>query len=212
MSQEKQLTNEFKIGFKSNPKDIITQCEKLFKEDKSKEVHLSAVANSIGELTIITEILKLMIPGLVQKKILSVIPPRSKEKEKKDQNKPKKLYPRIEFILSIDKKDKNNDDSPSKITEEERTLLINTLENQKESFRKSRKSMRTLRNYRKWRTNSRSLRFSKPSRRISYNRKKVGNNIRRPFGKPSRGRKMNVKKINGGWKESGSKQDSTVKN
>ena len=137
MSQEKQLPNEFRIGFKSNPKDVITQCEKILKEDKTKEVHLSAVANSIGELTIIVEILKSMIPCLSQKKILSVISPRSKEKDKKPEDKPKKLFPRIEFILSIDEKDKNNDNCPAKITEEERALLIDTLEKQKESFRKA---------------------------------------------------------------------------
>ena len=37
MSQEKQTSNEFRIGFKSNPKEVITQCEKLLKDDKVKE-------------------------------------------------------------------------------------------------------------------------------------------------------------------------------
>lgn len=210
MSQEKQFPNEFRIGFKSNPKDVITQCEKILKEDKTKEVHLSAVANSIGELTIIVEILKSMIPCLSQKKILSVISPRSKEKDKKPEDKPKKLFPRIEFILSIDEKDKNNDNCPAKITEEERALLIDTLEKQKESFRKSRKSMKTLRKYRRWRTYSRKGRYSRPIRRNIYNRKKV-NNTRRPFSKPPRGRNVNVKKT-GSRKESRNKQASPVKN
>ena len=108
MSQEKQLPNEFRIGFKSNPKDVITQCEKILKEDKTKEVHLSAVANSIGELTIIVEILKSMIPCLSQKKILSVISPRSKEKDKKPEDKPKSFFQELNSFYPLMKRIKND--------------------------------------------------------------------------------------------------------
>ena len=209
MSEEKQVSNEFRIGFKSNPKDVISQCEKLLKEDKSKEVHLSAVANSIGELTTIVEILKLMIPGLSEKKEFSVISPRTSQKDKNAEKKKKRLYPRIEFILSFDEK---KESSPTKITEEERAILINTLEKQKESFRKSKKSIRTIGQNRKWRNYSRRQRYSYAARRTSYNGKKTVYNNRRPFGKSLSKRKNNVKKVTGSRKNSGNKQASPVKN
>lgn len=211
MSQEKQTSNEFRIGFKSNPKEVITQCEKLLKGDKVKEIHLSAVANSIGELTTITEILKLIIPGLSQKKLFSVISPRSSEKDKKPDKKSKRLYPRLEFILSIDEKD-NQIDSPSKISEDEISLLIDSLEKQKESYRKTRKSRRALNNSRRWRTYSRRPKYSNPNRRTSYGKKKVGYSYRRPFGRSPNGRKSVVKKAGGSRKNSGNKQVSPVKN
>ena len=211
MSQEEQASNEFKIGFKSNPKEVITKCEKLLKDDKVKEIHLSAVANSIGELTIIAEILKIIIPGLSQKKLFSAISPRSNEKDKKPDQKPKRLYPKLEFILFIDEKDKQIDSAP-KISEEEISLLIDSLEKQKESYRKSRKSMRSLKNGRRWRPYSRRPRFSNPKRRASYGKKKAGYNYRKPFGRSPNGKKSVVKKAGGSRKNSGNKQTFPVKN
>ena len=211
MSQEEQASNEFRIGFKSNPKEVITKCEKLLKDDKVKEIHLSAVANSIGELTIIAEILKIIIPGLSQKKLFSAISPRSNEKDKKPDQKPKRLYPRLEFILFIDEKDKQIDSAP-KISEEEISLLIDSLEKQKESYRKSRKSMRSLKNGRKWRPYSRRPRFSNPKRRASYGMKKAGYNYRKLFGRSPNGKKSVVKKAGGSRKNSGNKQTFPVKN
>lgn len=209
MSQEKQLSNEFRIGIKSSPKYVITQCEKLLKEDKSKEIQLSAVGHSIGELTIISEILKSMIPQLSKKMLFSVISSKPSEKDKKIENKTRRLYPRLEIVLSVDEKDK--EDSPIKITEEERTLLIETLEKQKEYYRKSRKSRRPLRNRRRWKNYSRKPRYQNSIRRNSYNKKKIAYN-RRPFGKSPNGRRSNVKKTNGSRKNSGNKPASPVKN
>ena len=211
MSQEEQASNEFRIGFNSKPKEVITKCEKLLKDDKAKEIHLSAVANSIGELTIITEILKLVIPGLSQKNLFSVISPRSSEKDKMPDKKSKRLYPRIEFILSIDEKDKQID-SPSKISEDEISLLIDSLEKQKESYRKSRKSKRALNNTRRWRTYSRRPRYSNPNRRTSYGKKKAIYSYRRPLVRNPNGRKSVVKKAGGSRKNSGNKPASPVKN
>ena len=66
MSEDKRPENEFRIGLKSNPKEVITQCEKLLKDDKFKEIHLSAISSSIGEISIIAEILKYTFPNLSQ--------------------------------------------------------------------------------------------------------------------------------------------------
>lgn len=209
MSEDKRPANEFRIGFKSNPKEVITQCEKLLKDDKFKEIHLSAISSSIGEISIIAEILKYTFPNLSQKNVFSVITPPSTEKKKKADENKKKLYPRLEIILTLgDKKE----EPATKITEEEIKILIDTLEKQKESYRKSRNSKKVFRRIRRWRTYSRKKRYSYSSKKNNFTAKRTGFFNRRPFGKsPIRGRN-NVNKSMGIRKDSGNKQAASVKN
>lgn len=209
MSEEKIASNEFRIGFRSNPKEIITKCEKLFKDDKVKEIHLSAISSSIGEITTISEILKYIFPNLSKKNVFSVITPPLSNKKKKSEENAKKLYPRLEIILTMGEK---NEGSPTNITEEEIKILIDTLEKQKESFRKSRNSRKHVRRNRRWRTYSRKKRYSYSAKRINFNIKRAGFNTRRLFGKsPLRGR-SNVNKANERRKNSGNRQAASVKN
>jgi hypothetical protein len=209
MSEDKRPANEFRIGFKSNPKEVITQCEKLLKDDKFKEIHLSAISSSIGEISIIAEILKYTFPNLSQKNVFSVITPPSTEKKKKADENKKKLYPRLEIILTLgDKKE----EPATKITEEEIKILIDTLEKQKESYRKSRNSKKVFRRIRRWRTYSRKKRYSYSPKKNNFTAKRTGFFNRRPFGKsPIRGRN-NVNKSMGIRKDSGNKQAASVKN
>ena len=209
MSEDKKASNDFRIGFRTNPKEVITQCEKLLKDDKVKEIHLSAISSSIGEISTISEILKCMFQNLSQKNVLSVITPPTSKKKKKAEENAKKLYPRLEIILTMgDKKE----DSLAKITEEEIKLLIDTLEKQKESFRKSRNSKKPLRRNRRWRTYPRNKRFSYSAKRNNFNMKRTGFINRRPFGKsPIRGRN-NINKAVGSRKTSGNKQAANAKN
>ena len=209
MSEDKRPANEFRIGFKSNPKEVITQCEKLLKDDKFKEIHLSAISSSIGEISIIAEILKYTFPNLSQKNVFSVITPPSTEKKKKTDENKKKLYPRLEIILTLgDKKE----EPATKITEEEIKILIDTLEKQKESYRKSRNSKKAFRRIRRWRTYSRKKRYSYSPKKNNFTAKRTGFFNRRPFGKsPIRGRN-NVNKSMGIRKDSGNKQAASVKN
>ena len=209
MSEDKRPANEFRIGFKSNPKEVITQCEKLLKDDKFKEIHLSAISSSIGEISIIAEILKYTFPNLSQKNVFSVITPPSTEKKKKADENKKKLYPRLEIILTLgDKKE----EPATKITEEEIKILIDTLEKQKESYRKSRNSKKAFRRIRRWRTYSRKKRYSYSPKKNNFTAKRTGFFNRRPFGKsPIRGRN-NANKTMGSRKDSGNKQAASVKN
>ena len=209
MSEDKRPANEFRIGFKSNPKEVITQCEKLLKDDKFKEIHLSAISSSIGEISIIAEILKYTFPNLSQKNVFSVITPPSTEKKKKADENKKKLYPRLEIILTLgDKKE----EPATKITEEEIKILIDTLEKQKESYRKSRNSKKAFRRNRRRRIYSRNKRYSYSPKMTNFNAKRTGFFNRRPFGKsPIRGRN-NVNKTRGSRKDSGTKQAASVKN
>ena len=209
MSEDKKPSNEFRIGFRSNPKEIITQCEKLLKDDKVKEIHLTAISSAIGEISTISEILKYMFPNLSQKNVFSVITPPPSQKKKKAEENAKKLYPRLEIVLTIGEK---KEDSSTNITQEQIKLLIDTLEKQKESFRKSRNSKKSLRRNRRWRTFPRKKRYSYSTKRSNFNAKRTGFINRRPFGKsPIRGRN-NVNKTNGNRKISGNKQAASAKN
>lgn len=190
MSEDKKPSNEIRIGFKSKPKEIISQCEKLLKEDKVKDLHLSAVSTSISDLVITVEILKTMFKGLYQKSVFSTISPRvSKKKKKDDANNNKRLCPRLEIVLSMEKPKEEKEDS-KEISEEERKILIETLEKQKEAFikmRKTRRFRRPLRKNRKLGYNRRGYSYS--NRRNTFiKRRPVYNNTMRFRKSPIRGR------------------------
>lgn len=209
MSEVKTPTNEFRIGIKSKPKELITQCEKLLKDEKIKDLHLSAVGNSIGEAITIVEILKSMYPNLFQKTIFSTIPGRTTDnKEKKGQ--PKNLFPKVEIILSTEKIAEKNDSI--QISEDERQLLIDTLEKKKEILNKRKKFRRPFRRIRQWGYNGRQ-RFAYSAKRIGYNNRRYGfSNNRKPYGKPPIRKRLNMRKFNGNKKNNGNKQSSPVKN
>ena len=216
MSQEKQEkvpANEIRIGLKSKPKDVIAQCEKLIKEDKIKDLHLSAVSNSIGELVITAEILKSMFPELIQKSVFSTIESRTDEKDKKPEAKTKRLYPRLEIVLYTEKPAESKDEAP-KISEEDRKLLLETIDGQKAAFKNRRKVFRRNNFRRRNRNRNRTWgfktrqRFAFSSKRPNFiNRRRPNyNNLRRPFVRPPAARRINKNmnnKFNGPRKNSG---------
>ena len=211
MSEDKKPTNEFRIGINSMPKAIITQCEKLIKDENVKDLHLSAVGNTIGELVSIVEILKSIYPNLFQKTVLSTIPATTSDKNKEKKTDSKKLLPKLEVILSIEKISEKNENSV-KISEDERQILIDILEKRKEIFIKRRKSRKLFRTNRKWGFNTRK-RYSYSAKRTGYNNKRYGFiNIGKPYGRNPIRKKINIKKFNGTRKNSGNKQTVTVKN
>jgi hypothetical protein len=170
--ENKPINNEIRVGNRTKPKDLIAQCEKLLKEDKLKEIHLSAVGNSIGDLIIAVEILKSSNQGLFQKNILSTIGPRAPKNspKEKENEKPQKLYPHLEVVLSCEKIESNE---TVKISEEERKILIETLDKQKIAFKNQRK-FRFRRNYG---FRNRRQRFANRRNVNRFNRN-VRNNVR----------------------------------
>ena len=212
MSEDKKVSNEIRIGFKTKPKEIISQCEKILQEDKAKDVHLSAVSTSIGDLVIAVEILKIKFPGLFQKNIFSTISPRSSEKKNKPETSTQRLFPRLEIVLSKEKP-KEEKEEPKVISEEEKKILIETLEKQKESYikiRKSRKYRRPIRKNRRLGYNRR--RYSYPTKRNNYNKRRpVYNNNMRFRKSPTRGRGT-LKKFKEPRKNSQDKKATAAKN
>ena len=212
MSEDKTPINEFRIGFNSKPKELITQCEKILKDEKAKDLHLSAVGNSIGEVVTISEIIKSMFPNLFQKTIFSTIPGRTTDSNKDKKADPKKLFPKLEIILSTEKIVEKNENSVQ-ISEDERKLLIDTLEKKKEMLSKRKKFRRPFRRIRQYGYNTRRQRFAYSAKRIGYNNRRYGfSNNRRPYGKPPIRKRLNVRKFNGAKKNSGNKKPNPVKN
>jgi hypothetical protein len=209
MSEEKKVSNEIRIGLRTKPKEIITQCEKLIKEEKVKELHLSAVGNTIGNLVVAVEIVKSLFPDLHQSSEFSTIPARSieKDKDKKSDTKPQRLYPRLEIILSTEKLPEKKEDSKSKITEEERTILIETLEKQKEAFTKIRRLRRNFINTRRRVFNGRRKNAPYSAKNRGYNNRRRTGFRGRQFVKSSAGaRRNNPRKFNAQKNTSTNKQ------
>ena len=210
MSEEKKVSNEIRIGLRTKPKEIIAQCEKLIKEEKVKELHLSAVGNTIGNLVVAVEIVKSFFPDLHQSSEFSTIPARSieKDKDKKSDTKPQRLYPRLEIILSTEKKE----DSKSKITEEERNILIETLEKQKAAFTKIRRLRRNFINTRRRVFNGRRKNPPYSAKNRGYNnRRRIGFRGRQFVKSPNGTRRTNPRKFNAQKSTSTNKQ-TPVKN
>ena len=209
MTEEKKVSNEIRIGLRTKPKEIIAQCEKLIKEEKVKELHLSAVGNTIGNLVVAVEIVKSLFPNLHQSSEFSTIPARSleKDKDKKPDTKPQRLYPRFEIILSTEKLAEKKEGSQSKITEEERTILIETLEKQKEAFTKIRRLRRNFINTRRRVFNGRRKNAPYSAKNRGYNnRRRIGFRGRQ-FVKSSAGaRRNNPRKFNAQKNTSTNKQ------
>ena len=214
MSEEKKVSNEIRIGLRTKPKEIIAQCEKLIKEEKVKELHLSAVGNTIGNLVVAVEIVKSFFLNLHQSSEFSTIPARSleKDKDKKPDTKPQRLYPRFEIILSTEKLAEKKEGSQSKITEEERTILIETLEKQKEAFTKIRRLRRNFINTRRRVFNGRRKNAPYSAKNRGYNNRRRTAFRGRQFVKSSAGaRRNNPRKFNAQKNTSTTKQ-TPVKN
>ena len=214
MSEEKKVSNEIRIGLRTKPKEIIAQCEKLIKEEKVKELHLSAVGNTIGNLVVAVEIVKSLFPDLHQSSEFSTIPARSieKDKDKKSDTKPQRLYPRLEIVLSTEKLAEKKEGSQSKITEEERTILIETLEKQKEAFTKIRRLRRNFINTRRRVFNGRRKNPPYSAKNRGYNnRRRAGFRGRQFVKSPNGARRNNPRKFNAQKNTSTNKQ-TPVKN
>ena len=200
MSEEKKPNNEIRIQSRTKPKQVISQCEKLLKEDKVKELHLCGVGNAIGNVVIAAEIMKSYHPELFQQSVFSTIVPKSieKDKEKKMETKNQKLFPKLEIILSTEKPNEKKESTAQKITEEERKILIETLDNQRGTFFR-RNFRRPFRNNRRrgYPAARGNQRYAYSAKRTGYFNRRPGYNNRRPYGKNPINRKTNMRQFNG---------------
>lgn len=206
MSEEKKPSNEIRIKFNSKQKDILAKCEKLLKDGNVKDLHLSAVSNTIADLMVTVEILKSKHPGLSQQSKFTTIPPRQNEKDKKDkkpEEKPSKLFPRLEIILTLNDEKEKKEGSAAAITEEETNVLVETWDKKKDAFKKKKFKKSFRKNNRRLAYNGRMKRYSYSAKKTGFNWRKPAYNNRKPYGKTPNGKKV---KFNAPRKNSGNKQ------
>ena len=205
MSENKNPNNEVRISFISKPKQIIAQCEKLLKEEKVKELHLSAMGFTIGNLVITAEIFSQIHPELFKQSIFSI----NNEEKKNPNKKSQKVLPKLVIIFTTEKPDEKKEDSVPKMSEEDRNNLLDSLDNRVFLNKRNRRRRNFTTNNRRWRYNRRrNQRYAFSAKRTGLRWKRpVYNNrsIRRPYGKPPIGRRNNLRKFNGSRKNSGNK-------
>lgn len=210
MSENKAPNNEVRISLRSKPKQVISQCEKLLKEEKVKDLHLSAMGLSIGNLVITAEIFSQIHPELSKKSVFSI----NKEEKKNPEQKYQKLLPKLEIIFTTEKPAEKKEAPEPKLTEEDRNALLDSLD--KHVFFNNR-GYRGRRNFtynsRRWRHNNRrrNQRYAFSAKRTGFRwgRPVSNRNNRRPFGKPPIVRRNNMRKFNGNRKNSASKPTTT---
>lgn len=137
----KKLDNNFHIGFKTKPSSIVAICQKLFKENTYKDIHLSAVGGSIGNLVTIVEVLKAICPGLYQQNKISTVTYQSvDENTEKVEPINSKLFPKFEVTLSLEKPTEENEGFQDKLTEEERKNILDAQAKIKEAKKEKKRA------------------------------------------------------------------------
>jgi len=225
IQEDKKPSNEVRIGFKSRPKALISYCEKLLKEEKVKELHLTAVGNSITKLVTTAEILKIIIPGLYQQNRFATVSFQSVEEgQKLELNPNSRLYPKLEILLSLEEPKEKNEGTQDKLSEDERKKLLDAWQKQKESKKKVFFRRRFYRNingfgFRRRRAATRRFANSYSGTRAGNanairNGRRFGNRFRK-FGKrPNNGvrsRGINNRKFNGVRNQNNGKKPNPVK-
>ena len=120
-TQEKK-PNDIRIGMSSRVSSIIRYCNGILKENKTRSLNFSAVGPAITTLVNSVEALKIVNPGLYQvSKLGTVAFVDTKKKDKEDEK--KKLYPKMEVVLSLDPLEKC-EGYQEKYSEEERLKLF----------------------------------------------------------------------------------------
>ena len=134
--------NDIRIGMDSRVKNVIRYCNGLLKEKAFTFLLFSAVGGAIGKWVDAVEILKVVNPGLYQSNKLATVSYQSVDDEHKTVTN-QRLYPKMEVILSLEAKEKN-EGYQDKLKEEERLKLYD-LFNQKpvrRTFNRARGSYR----------------------------------------------------------------------
>ena len=139
MNQNKNPSNEIKISSNTPIKSVISYCQNLLKEEKVKDLHFSAIGNSISKLVNAVEILKAIIPGLYQQNRLATVIFQSVEEGQKIELGPySKIYPKLEISLFLEKPEKKDEGTQDKLSEEERKKILDAMEKIKEGKMKKR--------------------------------------------------------------------------
>lgn len=114
--------NDIRIGMDSRVKNVIRYCNGLLKEKTFTFLRFSAVGGAIGKLVDAVEILKVVNPGLYQSNKLATVSYQSVDDDDHKTVTNQRLYPKMEVVLSLDPKEKN-EGYQDKLKEDERLKL-----------------------------------------------------------------------------------------
>ena len=112
--------NDIRISMNTRVRNVVRYCNSILKEKTFKTLKFSAVGGAIGKLVSAVEVLKTVNSGLYQQNKLATVSYQSTE-NKDDQK--KRLYPKMEVILSLDDFKDKNEGYQEKLDEEQRKNL-----------------------------------------------------------------------------------------
>jgi hypothetical protein len=115
--------NEIRIGFRSRVRNIVNYANILLKENNFRSLNLSAIGGAIGSLVNAVEVLKINNPGLYQVNKIGTVSYQTVDQQGQVQN--QRLYPKLEVVLSLDAPKETGEGFQDKLSEEERTQLLN---------------------------------------------------------------------------------------
>jgi hypothetical protein len=119
---ESKPENHVKVGAGSSVRSVITYCTMLLKEKNFREINFSAIGGAIGGLVNVIEVLKIQNAGLYQNNKLGTVVYQTVDSTGKVSA--QRLFPKLEVLLSFDEPKEKGEGYQTKLSEEERTKLL----------------------------------------------------------------------------------------
>jgi hypothetical protein len=130
--------NDIRISSNSRVRNTVNYANILLKENNFRSLHLSAIGGSIGSLVNAVEVIKINNPHLYQINKIGTVSYQTIDQEGKVQN--QKIYPKLEVTLTLDKPAECGEGFQEKLSEEERTSLLQVSKNKLQHIREERGS------------------------------------------------------------------------
>ena len=144
MEDSENLFINIRIDLNTKRNAIISYCKNVLNNNKCKGLKLSAVGGSIGTMIDIVEPLKMIISGLYQvNRLTSVALVTVDNNNNEVNNGEKRLYPKMEVKLTLEKPTVITEGFQEKLPEEERKKLLDVFikQREKERLEKERKRL-----------------------------------------------------------------------
>ena len=144
MEDSENLFINIRIDLNTKRNAIISYCKNVLNNNKCKGLKLSAVGGSIGAMIDIVEPLKMIISGLYQvNRLTSVAYLPVDNNNNEVNNGEKRLYPKMEVKLTLEKPTVITEGFQEKLPEEERKKLLDVFikQREKEILEKERKRL-----------------------------------------------------------------------
>ena len=122
---ESKPINQVKIGVGSSVRAVIRYTNMLIKERNLKSVNFSAIGGAIGKLLNVVEVIKTLNPGLYQVNTIGTVSYQSVDNHGLVST--KRLFPKLDVVLTTDEPTEKGEGFQTKLTEEERTKLLEAL-------------------------------------------------------------------------------------